>query len=155
MKGRCRDEGECKKPQGMEAGAFIEPTVFADVTDDMTIAREEIFGPVMSVLPFETETEALARANGTPFGLAAGVFTSDLTRGHRVAAALQAGICWINTYNLTPVEAPFGGVKQSGLGREGSKYGLDDYIELKYISISASNSSWFKIYDPLWKFYNF
>ena len=121
--------------QGMEAGAFIEPTVFADVTDDMTIAREEIFGPVMSVLPFETETEALGRANGTPFGLAAGVFTRDLSRAHRVAAALQAGICWINTYNLTPVEAPFGGVKQSGLGRENGRAAMEFYSQTKTIHV--------------------
>ncbi len=98
-------------------GYFIQPTVFADVLDDMTIAREEIFGPVMSVLDFETEDEVIARANDTVYGLAGGVFTADLTRGHRVVGALEAGSCWINTYNLAPVEAPFGGVKASGVGR--------------------------------------
>ena len=116
-------------------GAYIEPTVFADVKDDMTIAREEIFGPVMSVFPFETEEEALSRANRTPFGLAAGVFTNDLTRGHRVAKKLQAGICWINTYNLTPVEVPFGGVKKSGLGRENGKAAVEFYSQLKTIHV--------------------
>ena len=80
-------------------------------------------------------TEALARANGTPFGLAAGVFTSDLTRAHRVAAALQAGICWINTYNLTPVEAPFGGVKQSGLGRENGRAAMEFYSQTKTVHV--------------------
>ncbi|MET3598174.1 betaine-aldehyde dehydrogenase [Martelella mangrovi] len=117
-------------------GAYIEPTVFADVTDDMTIAREEIFGPVMSVLAFETEEEVIARANGTPFGLAAGVFTQNLARGHRVAAALQAGICWINTYNLTPVEIPFGGVKQSGFGRENGRAAMEFYSQLKTVQVA-------------------
>ncbi|MGX1307307.1 betaine-aldehyde dehydrogenase [Amorphus suaedae] len=118
-----------------DAGAYVEPTVFSDVTDQMTIAREEIFGPVMSVLTFETEEEGIARANGTQFGLAAGVFTSDLTRGHRVAGALDAGICWINTYNLTPVEAPFGGVKKSGLGRENGRAAMEFYSQLKTIHV--------------------
>ncbi|MEN3792552.1 betaine-aldehyde dehydrogenase [Fulvimarina sp. MAC3] len=116
-------------------GAYVEPTVYADVTDEMTIAREEIFGPVMSVFPFETEEEALSRANSTPFGLAAGVFTNDLTRGHRVAKKLQAGICWINTYNLTPVEVPFGGVKKSGLGRENGKAAMEFYSQLKTVHV--------------------
>ena len=97
-------------------GLFLQPTVFADVTDNMTIAREEIFGPVMSVLTFDTEEEAVSRANATEFGLAAGVFTQDLARAHRVAAQFEAGTCYINTYNLTPVEAPFGGMKHSGQG---------------------------------------
>ncbi len=117
-------------------GAYIEPTVFADVTDDMTIAREEIFGPVMSVLAFDTEDEVIARANDTPFGLAAGVFTRDLARGHRVADALQAGICWLNTYNLTPVEIPFGGVKQSGFGRENGRAAMEFYSQLKTVQVA-------------------
>ncbi|KQT87491.1 betaine-aldehyde dehydrogenase [Aurantimonas sp. Leaf443] len=127
--------GGVPKVQGYEKGAFVEPTVFADVTDDMTIAREEIFGPVMSVLSFETEEEAVARANATPFGLAAGVFTADIARAHRVAEALQAGICWINAYNLTPVEAPFGGVKRSGIGRENGRAAMDFYSQSKTIHV--------------------
>ncbi|KKM62504.1 hypothetical protein LCGC14_1521010 [marine sediment metagenome] len=99
------------------AGFFVEPTVFADVTDDMLIAREEIFGPVLSVLSFSDEAEVMARANATPYGLAAGVFTSDLRRAHRVAKGFEAGTCFINPYNLAPVEAPFGGSKLSGVGR--------------------------------------
>ncbi|EHH13611.1 betaine aldehyde dehydrogenase [Mesorhizobium amorphae CCNWGS0123] len=87
-------------------GFYLQPTVFADVTDEMTIAREEIFGPVMSVLEFKTEEEVITRANAAEFGLAAGVFTSDLTRAHRVAKEFEAGTCHINTYNLAPVEAP-------------------------------------------------
>jgi len=123
--------------QGFENGAWIQPTVFADVTDDMTIAREEIFGPVMSVLAFDDEDEAVARANATPFGLAAGVFTADLTRAHRVIAQLDAGTTWINTYNLTPVEAPFGGVKQSGIGRENSRAAIEHYTRLKSVYVAT------------------
>lgn len=117
-------------------GFYIEPTVFADVTDDMRIAREEIFGPVMSVLSFSEESEAIARANDTEFGLSAGVFTKDLTRAHRVIADLEAGSCWINTYNLAPVEAPFGGVKQSGVGRENSKAAIEHYTQLKSVYVA-------------------
>ncbi|MDZ7600636.1 MAG: betaine-aldehyde dehydrogenase [Hoeflea sp.] len=123
--------------QGFEAGAWIQPTVFADVTDDMTIARDEIFGPVMSVLAFDDEDEAVARANATEFGLAAGVFTADLARAHRVISHLQAGTTWINTYNLTPVEAPFGGVKQSGIGRENSRAAIEHYTHLKSVYVAT------------------
>ncbi|MFT6168040.1 MAG: betaine-aldehyde dehydrogenase [Celeribacter sp.] len=119
-------------------GLYIEPTVFADVTDDMTIAREEIFGPVMSVLTFDSENEVLARANDTEFGLAAGVFTSDLTRAHRVVAGFEAGTCWINTYNLTPIEMPFGGVKASGVGRENAQAAIDHYSQLKSVYVGLS-----------------
>ena len=119
-------------------GFFIEPTVFADVTDDMVIAREEIFGPVMSVLDFEDEDEVLARANATEFGLAAGVFTRDLVRGHRVAAAFEAGTCYINTYNDAPVEAPFGGTKMSGVGRENAHAAIEHYSELKTVHVRMS-----------------
>ncbi|WP_412051595.1 betaine-aldehyde dehydrogenase [Hoeflea sp. Naph1] len=123
--------------QGFENGAWIQPTVFADVSDDMAIAREEIFGPVMSVLAFDDEEEALSRANDTQFGLAAGVFTADLTRAHRVVAKLEAGTTWINSYNLTPVEAPFGGVKQSGIGRENSRAAIEHYTRLKSVYVAT------------------
>tara|TARA_R110000751_G_scaffold8041_3_gene32525 strand:- start:29676 stop:31151 length:1476 start_codon:yes stop_codon:yes gene_type:complete len=123
--------------QGMEAGFFMEPTIFADVTDDMRIAREEIFGPVMSVLVFEDEDEVIARANDTEFGLSAGVFTRDLSRGHRVIAQLKAGSCWINTYNLAPVEAPFGGYKRSGVGRENSRAALEYYSQIKSVYVAT------------------
>ena len=116
-------------------GTFIQPTVFADVTDEMTIAREEIFGPVMCVLDFDDEAEVVARANATEFGLSAGVFTADLTRAHRVVDRLEAGTMWINTYNLAPVEIPFGGSKQSGFGRENSVAALNHYTELKTIYV--------------------
>ncbi len=120
-------------------GFFLEPTVFADVTDKMTIAREEIFGPVMAVLDFETEAEALERANATEFGLAAGVFTNDLTRAHRMVAGFQAGTCYINTYNLAPVEAPFGGMKLSGVGRENSKAAIEHYTQIKGVYVAMGD----------------
>ncbi len=119
-------------------GYFIQPTVFADVKDDMTIAREEIFGPVMAVLDFETEEEAISRANDTEFGLAAGVFTNDLTRAHRVIGQLEAGTGYINTYNLAPVEAPFGGIKASGVGRENSKEAINHYSEARSVYVAMS-----------------
>lgn len=120
-------------------GFYLQPTVFADVTDDMTIAREEIFGPVMSVLDFEDEEEVMARANDTEFGLAAGVFTNDLNRAHRVVAGFEAGTCFINTYNDAPVEAPFGGSKASGVGRENSKAAIEHYSELKTVYVRLSD----------------
>jgi betaine-aldehyde dehydrogenase len=101
----------------------------------MRIVQEEIFGPVLCVLPFHSEEEAIARANATPFGLAAGVFTRDLQRGHRVAAALDAGVCWINNYNITPVELPFGGNKHSGLGRENGLAAVEHYTQLKTVYV--------------------
>ncbi len=116
-------------------GFFLEPTVFADVTDDMTIAKEEIFGPVMSVLTFKDEDEAIARANETEFGLSAGVFTNDMTRAHRVIGRLEAGSCFINSYNDAPVEAPFGGVKASGVGRENSKEAIHHYSQVKSVYV--------------------
>jgi len=117
-------------------GYYVQPTVFADVTDSMTIAREEIFGPVMCVLDFDDEAEAIERANATEFGLSGGVFTADLSRAHRVVDRLEAGTLWINTYNLCPVEIPFGGSKQSGFGRENSLSALEHYSELKTVYVS-------------------
>jgi len=116
-------------------GYYLEPTVFADVTDDMTIAREEIFGPVLSLLEFETEDEALARANDTEFGLSAGVFTRDLARAHRMIAGFEAGTCYINSYNDAPVEAPFGGTKMSGLGRENARDAIEHYSQKKSVYV--------------------
>jgi betaine-aldehyde dehydrogenase len=117
-------------------GFFVAPAVFDGCHDDMTIVREEIFGPVMAVLEFDDEDEVVARANATDFGLAAGVFTSDLTRGHRVIAALEAGTCWINHYNVTPVELPFGGAKRSGLGRENGRAAIEHYTALKSVYVA-------------------
>ncbi|WP_372892726.1 betaine-aldehyde dehydrogenase [Rhodosalinus sp.] len=116
-------------------GFWLEPTVFADVTDDMTIAREEIFGPVMSVLDFDDEEEVIARANATAYGLSAGVFTRDLARAHRVIGRLEAGTCYVNSYNDAPVEMPFGGVKASGVGRENGAAAVEHYSQLKSVYV--------------------
>ena len=135
---RARSEGGrlvCGGEASVSPGCYVQPTVFADVTDSMTLAREEVFGPVMAVLDFDTEDEVIARANATQFGLAAGVFTADLTRAHRVVARLQAGTCWINAYNLTPVEAPFGGVKLSGVGRENGRAAIEHYTQVKSVYV--------------------
>ncbi len=123
--------GKRVHPQGFENGYFMEPTIMSDCHDDMRIVREEIFGPVMSVLTFTEEAEAIQRANATKFGLGAGLMTRDLSRGHRVAAQLESGNVWVNTYNLLPPGVPFGGVKHSGFGRENSVYSLDAYSEIK------------------------
>lgn len=120
-------------------GAFVAPTVFGGCRDGMAIVREEIFGPVMSVLAFDDEDEVVTRANATEYGLAAGVFTADLSRAHRVIARLQAGTCWINAYNVTPVELPFGGMKQSGLGRENGRAAIDHYTQLKSVYVALAD----------------
>ena len=121
---------------GLDAGFFVEPAIFDACTDEMEIAREEIFGPVMTVLDFDGEDEVLARANDTEYGLAAGVFTKDLARAHRMASSLQAGIVWVNTYNLTPIEMPFGGYKQSGIGRENSLAAIEHYTQRKSVYVA-------------------
>ena len=120
-------------------GNFVTPAVFTGCTDEMAIVRDEIFGPVMSVLRFADETEVVNRANDTEFGLAAGVFTNDLVRAHRVAAQLQAGIVWINNYNLTPIEVPFGGYRQSGIGRENSLAAVEHYTQLKTVYVEMGD----------------
>jgi betaine-aldehyde dehydrogenase len=120
-------------------GFFVAPAVFDACRDDMAIVREEIFGPVMSVLEFDQEAEVIERANATEFGLAAGVFTNDLTRAHRVIAQLEAGTCWINHYNVTPIELPFGGVKMSGLGRENGRAAIEHYTRLKSVYVAMGD----------------
>ena len=122
---------------GFDDGWFVEPTVFTDVADTMRIASEEIFGPVMCVLDFSNEEEALSRANATEFGLAAGIYTRDLSRAHRMAARIQAGTVWVNAYNLTPVEMPFGGVKRSGIGRENGREALQHYSQVKSVYVAT------------------
>jgi acyl-CoA reductase-like NAD-dependent aldehyde dehydrogenase len=119
-------------------GWFVQATVFADVTNDMTIAREEIFGPVLAVLPFEGEDEAVAIANDSAFGLAAGLWTKDIKRGHRVAHRLEAGTVWVNAYNRYDTATPFGGYKQSGFGRDMGPEALDGYLQTKSIWIDLS-----------------
>ena len=120
-------------------GFFVEPTIFADCEDDMANVTDEIFGPVMSVLRFDDESEVIERANDTSFGLAAGVFTQDINRAHRVINQLQAGICWINSWGDSPAEMPVGGYKQSGIGRENGPETLKHYTQVKSIFIRLDN----------------
>ncbi|MDB4852725.1 betaine-aldehyde dehydrogenase [Alphaproteobacteria bacterium] len=123
-------------PQGFENGYFMEPTILTNCTDSMRVTREEIFGPVMSVLVFDDEQDAIERANSTEFGLGAGVMTTDLSRAHRVADALISGNVWVNSFNILPPGLPFGGAKHSGFGRENSIYTLDAYSEVKSVHIT-------------------
>ena len=116
-------------------GNFVEPTIFTGCTDAMSIVQEEIFGPVLSLLSFKDEDEAITRANATRYGLAAGLFTKDLARAHRAAARLEAGIVWINNYNITPIEMPFGGTKESGLGHENGQAAIEHYTQLKSVYV--------------------
>jgi aldehyde dehydrogenase (NAD+) len=121
-----------------DRGYFIEPTLFTGVTDDMRIARDEIFGPVMSVLKFKNVDEIIKRSNDTNFGLAAAVWTRDVAKAHRFAKGVRAGTVWINCYDVFDAAAPFGGFKQSGLGRELGEAGLANYTELKTVTVSMT-----------------
>jgi betaine-aldehyde dehydrogenase len=135
-----------ERPAGLAApGNYLAPTIFTDTTPQMRIVREEIFGPVLVVQRFTTEAQAVALANDTPYGLAGAVFTQDAARAQRVVRALRAGITWINTYHPTYNEAPWGGYKQSGIGRELGTYGFDEYTEVKQININLAiePSGWF------------
>ncbi len=120
-------------------GAYVAPTVFSDCTDDMTIAREEIFGPVMSLLVYDDEEEVVRRANDTEYGLAAGIVTRDLARAHRVIHRLEAGICWINTWGESPAQMPVGGYKQSGVGRENGLTTLAQYTRIKSVQVELGD----------------
>ena len=125
--------GGTGRPEGLAKGYFVKPTVFADVKNDMTIAREEIFGPVLVMIPYDTEEDAIRMANDTQYGLAAYFYGRDISRVWRVAEALDFGIVGINQGLISTEVAPFGGMKESGNGREGSKYGVEDYLEIKYL----------------------
>ncbi|MEO6434513.1 MAG: betaine-aldehyde dehydrogenase [Tepidisphaeraceae bacterium] len=123
---------------GTGKGFFVQPTVFADVTPDMTISREEIFGPVLAAIEFADLDEAIAIANDSPYGLAAGVWTRDIKKAHYVARKLQAGTVWINTYNVYDTATPFGGYKQSGFGREMSAHALEHYTQVKSVWVDLN-----------------
>lgn len=125
--------GGLGRPDGLNRGWFVKPTVFADTTQEMTIIREEIFGPVLAIMPFDTEEEAIALANDTPYGLAAYIQTGDMDRARRVAAQLRAGMIQVNGANRIS-GSPFGGYKQSGVGREGGMWGIEEFLEIKTIS---------------------
>jgi aldehyde dehydrogenase (NAD+) len=126
----------CGGDRAGDKGYFVQPTVFADVQDEMTIAQEEIFGPVMSVLPFDSLDEVVERANKTMYGLAAGVWTRDVGKAHAIAGAVRAGTVWVNCYDVFDAGAPFGGFKQSGIGRELGEYGLQQYTEVKTVTVA-------------------
>ena len=133
-----RDEGAklvCGGDRVGDRGYFIQPTVFADVQDEMKIAREEIFGPVMSIIPFKSAEEVVDRANRTTYGLAAAVWTRDIKKAHAIANSVRAGTVWVNCYNVLDTRAPFGGFKQSGIGRELGEYGLQQYTEVKTVTV--------------------
>jgi betaine-aldehyde dehydrogenase len=139
-----REQGEClyfdgtPRVQGFEGGYWVSPAIYKPHDDNQPIAREEVFGPLLSLFSFGDEDEVTARANDTEYGLAAGVYTKDLARGHRMMSRLQAGTCWINTYNVTPVELPFGGHKLSGIGMENGKWALDAYSQIKSVHVAMN-----------------
>ena len=122
----------------LKHGLFVQPTIFADVDNAMPLAREEIFGPVLSIIPFDDEDEAIRVANDTRFGLASGIWTQNLNRMHRVSAALKAGMVWVNTYRAVAAQTPFGGVKESGVGRERGQEGLMEFLTTKNVMINLS-----------------
>jgi aldehyde dehydrogenase (NAD+) len=130
--------GKAATGAGLEQGFFIEPTIFTDVSNDMTIAREEVFGPVLSIIPFDTEEEAVAIANDTVYGLASGVWTSNLSRAMRMIQAIDAGTVWVNTYRVVSAMAPFGGFKESGFGKERGVAALDEFLQTKNVMIDFS-----------------
>ncbi|MBA4601394.1 aldehyde dehydrogenase [Thermoactinomyces mirandus] len=124
-----------KRPEGLEKGYYLEPTIIVGLNQNCRVVREEIFGPVVTVLPFDTEDEVIERANDTHYGLSATIWTNDLRRAHRVAGQIEAGIIWVNTWFLRDLRTPFGGMKQSGIGREGGMHSFEFYTELKNICI--------------------
>ena len=131
--------GERLSQGALAQGAYVAPTVFSDCTDEMSIVREEIFGPVMSILTYDSEEEVIRRANATEFGLAAGVVTRDLNRAHRVIHLLEAGICWINAWGESDAKMPVGGYKQSGVGREHGISSLAQYTRIKSVQVELGD----------------
>ena len=151
--GIARDEGATvfaggETPQldpQFQNGYFFQPTIFSDVNNSMRVAQEEIFGPVTSVISFDNDEELIRQANETIYGLSAGIWTRDITRAHRFAKAVKAGVVWINTYNMFNAASPFGGYKQSGYGREMGKHALEMYTQVKsvWVDLSGKPIGWF------------
>jgi len=128
-----------RQPSGLRGGFHYEPTILAGVENDTPCAAEELFGPVLSVIPFDGEDDAVAKANDTPFGLASGIFTRNLTRAHRMIRRIRAGIVWVNTYRAVSPIVPFGGYGLSGLGREGGSEAVLDYTRVKSVWLRTSD----------------
>ncbi|KAG1256161.1 hypothetical protein G6F65_016450 [Rhizopus arrhizus] len=122
-------------PDGLAAGAWIQPTVWTGLPESSAVIQQEIFGPCCHIAPFDTEEEAIALANATPYVLAATVWTSNVGTAHRLGAALDVGICWINSWFLRDLRTAFGGAKQSGIGREGGVHSLEFYTELRNVCV--------------------
>ena len=116
-------------------GAWVQPTIWTGLPEDSAVIREEIFGPCCHIAPFDTEEEAIRLANDTPYGLASAIWTENLTRAHRVAPQIDVGLCWVNSWFLRDLRTPFGGSKQSGIGREGGVHGLEFYAELSNVCV--------------------
>ncbi len=131
--------GKAATGEGLDKGFFVEPTIFTEVRNDMTIAQEEVFGPVLSIIPFDGEEEAIEIGNDTKYGLAAGIWTGNLDRAMRVSRGLRAGTVWVNTYRAVAVQAPFGGFKDSGFGRERGEIALEEFTNTKNVMIDFSN----------------
>jgi aldehyde dehydrogenase (NAD+) len=130
--------GKRAEGAGLEKGFFIEPTIFADVRNDMKVAAEEIFGPVLSIIPFTDEEEAVAIANATPYGLASGVWSENISRCLRLMRAINSGVVWVNTYRVAAPQAPFGGMKDSGFGRVRGEAGILEFTQTKNVFIDFS-----------------
>lgn len=122
-------------PDALKGGSWVQPTIWTGLPDTAAVVRDEIFGPCCHIAPFDTEEEVIRRANDNPYGLACAIWTSKLQRAHRVAAAIEAGIVWVNSWFLRDLRTPFGGAKQSGIGREGGVHSLEFYTELKNVCI--------------------